>query len=148
MSWQHFYKDQQFDSDLWPCDLKIHREHQPSRSIHCTEFGNFQATGSKDIEQTLLSLQPNRQMQNNMPPFIQEQQKQQKAQVLHRLHTVSINKLMHLPKVKKLIIPYFYWEKKNIISFLRVKWSLLIKLESPLPKDALCQVWLKLAQWF
>ena len=24
----------------------------------------------------------------------------------------------------------------------------LIKLESPSPKDALCQVWLKLAQWF
>ena len=24
----------------------------------------------------------------------------------------------------------------------------LDKLESPLPKDALCQVWLKLAQWF
>ena len=24
----------------------------------------------------------------------------------------------------------------------------LIKLESPLPKDGLCQVWLKLAQWF
>ena len=24
----------------------------------------------------------------------------------------------------------------------------LSKLESPLPKDALCQVWLKLAQWF
>ena len=24
----------------------------------------------------------------------------------------------------------------------------LNKLESPLPKDALCQVWLKLAQWF
>ena len=24
----------------------------------------------------------------------------------------------------------------------------LYKFESPLPKDALCQVWLKLAQWF
>jgi hypothetical protein len=24
----------------------------------------------------------------------------------------------------------------------------LNKLESPLPKDGLCQVWLKLAQWF
>ena len=24
----------------------------------------------------------------------------------------------------------------------------LNKLETPLPKDALCQVWLKLAQWF
>ena len=24
----------------------------------------------------------------------------------------------------------------------------MINLESPLPKDALCQVWLKLAQWF
>jgi hypothetical protein len=24
----------------------------------------------------------------------------------------------------------------------------LKKLETPLPKDALCQVWLKLAQWF
>ena len=28
-------------------------------------------------------------------------------------------------------------------------WTLLLnKLESPSPKDALCQVWLKLAQWF
>ena len=24
----------------------------------------------------------------------------------------------------------------------------LSKLESPLPRDALCQVWLKLTQWF
>ena len=28
------------------------------------------------------------------------------------------------------------------------KGGALNKLESPLPKDALCQVWLKLAQWF
>ena len=30
---------------------------------------------------------------------------------------------------------------------MRIYWF-FIKLESPSPKDALCQVWLKLAQWF
>ena len=38
---------------------------------------------------------------------------------------------------------------KHIISFWKKDGSLhLNKLESPSPKDALCQVWLKLAQWF
>ena len=35
-----------------------------------------------------------------------------------------------------------------MISFLRIEWSLFVTLEFPSPKDALCQVWLKLAQWF
>ena len=76
-------------------------------SIHCTEFGNFQATGTKeDIEGTWSK---DRQTDvKQYAPFFKERQKQQKAQGLHHLHTVSINKLMHLPKVKKLIIPYFY----------------------------------------
>ena len=39
--------------------------------------------------------------------------------------------------------------KKITLSFLRIEWSLYLqKLGSPSPKDALCQVWLKLAQWF
>ena len=38
--------------------------------------------------------------------------------------------------------------EKNIIFFLRIDWSLFLKLESLLPKDALCQVWLKLADQF
>ena len=48
--------DQQNDFDLWSCDLKINRKHLISRDIHCTQFCNFQAKGSKDIERTLLSL--------------------------------------------------------------------------------------------
>ena len=40
-------------------------------------------------------------------------------------------------------------KKKNIINFIIIYCFLhLKKLESPSPKDALCQVWLKLAQWF
>ena len=39
--------------------------------------------------------------------------------------------------------------EKPIISFLIFEWSFnLWNLQSPSPKDALCQVWLKLAQWF
>ena len=34
--------------------------------------------------------------------------------------------------------------KKDIVSFLKT----IFKVESPFPKDTLCQVWLKLAQWF
>ena len=41
---QDFFKEQQFDLDLWRCDLIINREHQLSRGIHCTKFGNFLAT--------------------------------------------------------------------------------------------------------
>ena len=35
--------------------------------------------------------------------------------------------------------------KKSIFSFLRIEWSLFVKLSIG---DTLCQVWLKLAQWF
>ena len=40
-------KDQRFDLDLWPWDLKINRKHLLSKGIHCTKFGNFQAKGVK-----------------------------------------------------------------------------------------------------
>ena len=37
----------------------------------------------------------------------------------------------------------------SLLSFLGKGWGpSLNKLKSPSPKDALCQVWLKLAQWF
>ena len=49
MRGQHLFKDQQFDLDFWPCNLKINRELLLSRGIHCTKFGNFQAQESKDI---------------------------------------------------------------------------------------------------
>ena len=40
-------------------------------------------------------------------------------------------------------------KRKTPIFFLRIKWSFMCKkLESPPLKDAMCQVWLKLAQWF
>ena len=52
MSRQQYFKDQQFDPDLWPCDLNINRCHLLSGGItcNCTKFGNFQAKGSTDIE--------------------------------------------------------------------------------------------------
>ena len=39
------------------------------------------------------------------------------------------------------LFPYYFPLEKGVTLHLR-------KLESPSPKDALCQVWLKLAQWF
>ena len=39
--------------------------------------------------------------------------------------------------------------RKNIINFMRIKWffkQTSIKLQSPSPKNALCQVWLKLVK--
>ena len=48
------FKDLQFDLDLWPCDLKINRDHLLLRSIHYTKFGDFQGKGSNDIEQTMI----------------------------------------------------------------------------------------------
>ena len=44
-----FSNDQQFDLDLWPCDLKINKDHLLSRGIHCTKFGNFQVILSGDF---------------------------------------------------------------------------------------------------
>ena len=44
-----FSNDQQFDLDLWPCDLKINKDHLLSRGIHCTKFGNFQVILSRDF---------------------------------------------------------------------------------------------------
>ena len=54
---KHFLKDQLFDLDLLPRDLKINRGHLLHRGINCTKFSNFQAKGSKDIEWTPLCLQ-------------------------------------------------------------------------------------------
>ena len=40
-------------------------------------------------------------------------------------------------------------KRKNSKSPLwKLQWSFISKIESTSPKDALCQVWLKLAQWF
>ena len=47
---------------------------------------------------------------------------------------------LNLVNVFQLICYYLPLEKGRAL--------LLNKLESPSPKDALCQVWLKLAQWF
>ena len=51
-----FFKDQLFDLDLWPRDVKINRGHLLPRGINCTKFGNFQAKDSKDIESIQLGL--------------------------------------------------------------------------------------------
>ena len=45
-----------------------------------------------------------------------------------------------MPCAKLLFRNYLPFEKSGALH--------LIKIESPSPKDALCQVWLKLAQWF
>ena len=56
-SWHYLFENQQFDHDLWPCEPKINREILLSCGIHCTEFGNIQAKGFKDIEQTSIGPQ-------------------------------------------------------------------------------------------
>ena len=44
---------------------------------------------------------------------------------------------------------FLFEEEKIIINFLIINgFFCLKKLESPSPKDALCQDWLKLVQWF
>ena len=56
---------------------------------------------------------------------------------------ISFGKIFFL-YISSLYVRYF-------VSILPLKKDMalpLIKLESPLPKDALCQVWLKLASWF
>ena len=51
-SGQYLYKDQQFDIRLRSCDLNIIKSHLLAMGIHGTKFDNFQAKGSKGIEQT------------------------------------------------------------------------------------------------
>ena len=65
----------------------------------------------------------------------------------------SMGHIAHLRKQFKSINTYDYIinlikrrKKKPIINFIELIG--LNKLESPSPKDALCQVWLKLAHWF
>ena len=41
LSRQYFFKDQQFDLDVWPRDLKINRHHLLPRGAHCTNFGHL-----------------------------------------------------------------------------------------------------------
>ena len=40
-------EDQQFDLDIWTCDLKINRGHLLSKGIYCTKFGNSTIKGVK-----------------------------------------------------------------------------------------------------
>jgi hypothetical protein len=49
-------------------------------------------------------------------------------------------KIFKIFSVFLLFCDYLPFEKGNPLRF--------NKLESPLPKDDLCQIWLKLAQWF
>ena len=43
MSGQHLFKDQQFDFDFWPRNLKINRGHPNPTGTYCTNFNNIQA---------------------------------------------------------------------------------------------------------
>ena len=45
---QQFFKYQQLEFDLCPCDLKINLGQVLSRGIQCTKFGNFTAKESRD----------------------------------------------------------------------------------------------------
>ena len=56
LSWQHL--SQQFDFDLWPCDLKINRGYKLFKGIHYTKFNNFLVMGSWDIEPTTFERRP------------------------------------------------------------------------------------------
>ena len=49
LSGQHLFKDQQFDLDLW-IQNQLWVTFSIPRGIHGTKFGNFQAKGSKDID--------------------------------------------------------------------------------------------------
>ena len=49
-------------------------------------------------------------------------------------------KIFKFVNVFSLFRYYLYFEKGSVVP--------LNKFEFPSPKDALCQVWLKLAQWF
>ena len=51
---KQLYRGQQFDSDLWQCDIKINREHLLSGGIHCANFGNFQAKGWKGRHESIM----------------------------------------------------------------------------------------------
>ena len=48
---------------------------------------------------------------------------------------------------EKLTWAFSSGELKTIIIFMRIKWFFFVQNWIPSPKDALCQVWLKLAQW-
>ena len=68
---------------------------------------------------------------------------------LKKFLIINSNKHIHV-HVLYLSILLFLWNV-NYICNLWIKKKLYLhlnKLESPSPKDALCQVWLKLAQWF
>ena len=72
LSRQNSYKDLKFDLDLWPCDLKINRQHLISKVSHCTKFDNSQAKGSKDIEWTTLGQQIDKLIDQYVPSFSSE----------------------------------------------------------------------------
>ena len=54
LSGQCLYEDQQFDLCVWPCHLKINKEHLLSLVNIWIKFSNYQAKGSFDIEQTTI----------------------------------------------------------------------------------------------
>ena len=64
------------------------------------------------------------------------------CQVWLKLGSVVLEKKFFL--ILSMFFPYFC----NYLPLEKGGALQLIKLESPLPKDALCQVWLNLAQWF
>ena len=55
LSWLYFFKDQQFDPDLWPCDLKIIQDHLLARGIHYTKFATFWQSGQEILSKFFFS---------------------------------------------------------------------------------------------
>ena len=75
-----------------------------------------------------------------MWPFIDETYIHPSTKNLVKICPLVLEKvLLYFANVFSLFLNYIPWKR----------WALdLNKLEFPLPKDDLCQIWLKLAQWF
>ena len=90
-------------------------------------------------------------MRNLLPSIIEywrlgEKKNLQEIVILNKR---PMGHIAHLRKqFKSIIKTLIKRRKKNIINFMSLFFLLLGKLEFPSSKDALCQVWLKLAQWF
>ena len=114
-----FFKN--LDLDLWPCELNINRGYLLYRGIHCTKFSIFPAKRSREIEHPLLSLQTNRQVQNNMPPFFKGGIKRKTFIFLKQVFNFNYNKLLWKSiyvvscLLKYCEITYFQYQKFKFI---------------------------------
>ena len=87
---KYWAEDQQFDHELWTCDLKVNRKPLLSWDIHCITFGNFSAKGIKYWDSITCSTDrpKDRHMQYNMAPIFKEDQN-----LIVLLFTIGSNRL-------------------------------------------------------